>query len=94
MGSAVCYSLMEMPFLAIHESSEAPTPEEILIIGEIRKTIARKFGAQEDALCGESANMVTIAKIDGRWTFRHMTWQVGPTWHPTTQTLEDIQNAL
>lgn len=93
-SSDVSLGMMVMPFLAIYETTEDPTEEEMQQILELRQHIAMQFGASKESVDARGANMVTIKKENGRWTFRRLTWRVGPLWHPTVKTLADIQAAM
>ena len=93
-GTNLTLALARNFFLAIYEDSEKPTEEELEQIEALRQHIATRFGASLEVKQGISANMVTIRKTEGRWTFRKMTWTTGPSWHPETRTLEDVRNRL
>ncbi len=83
-----------MPLIALHESSEEPTVEEIEEIKEIREYITTKFGCAPDAVSALGANTVAIRKVNGCWAYRRLTWDVGPMWSPNTRTLSDVRSAL
>ncbi|MEK7377252.1 MAG: hypothetical protein AABZ57_08875, partial [Candidatus Margulisiibacteriota bacterium] len=83
------------PFLAVYGGSEEPTPEEMGTIEKIVKKLADGWNSSlVKDFTAEGANTVTLKKQDGRWTFRRMTWRVGPTWHNSPGTLEEIAPKL
>lgn len=85
------------PVVAIWGESKIPTDEEIEAIKTIaQRKIDRFFHLSEvKGLSARGANMITLfKKEDDTWTFRRMTWQIGPTWYPKPGTLEEIREEL
>ena len=86
------------PMVAIWPESEVPTPEEVESIVQIGKDKLKKalFHPSEiQGLSAPGANMATLFKRpEGTWTFRRMTWSVGPMWFPKPGTLEEIKEQV
>jgi len=85
----------KIPLVAIWKESEEPTDQEISQLAEIVETMAGHYKptAVHDFIV-EGANMVTLRKVNGKWTFRRMTWEMGPTWFLQPGTLEEIAAKL
>lgn len=84
----------EYPVCAIWNESEEPTDEEIGLLAEIvRERLERYNPAYVKNFCVEGANTVTFNKRDGLWTYRKLTWRVGPTWHPQARSLREIKES-
>jgi len=83
--------LTKMPICAIWEESEELTEEEIKTLGEIVAEFIKKYypDVTKD-FKATSANMIIFRKVDGKWTFRRLTWETGPTWFLEHGSLEEI----
>lgn len=81
------------PACMLWHKSEHPNRDEIKELGAIVEAWFKKFGIlriPEDFL-EEGANTITFKKENGRWTFRKLTWKVGPMWYPKPGTLKEIK---
>ena len=80
------------PLCAIWHKSEEPTEKEIGILTEIVQEKIDKFNPRAvEGFSIEGANTITFKKEDGKWTFRRLTWSMGPTWYPKPGSLEEIR---
>ncbi|TSC51887.1 MAG: hypothetical protein LiPW41_654 [Parcubacteria group bacterium LiPW_41] len=74
------------PLIAIHETSEEPTDEEIKFIhsrilnDEAGIYIQDRIKEKKYAI--EGHNTVTLKKENGKWNYRRLTWTHSPRWFP------------
>lgn len=83
--------LTKIPICAIWEESEELTEEEVKRLGGIfTEIIQKQYPDATKDFKATSANMITFRKVDGKWTFRRLTWEIGPIWYPIHGSLEEI----
>lgn len=93
--SVIGYGLRMRPVCAIWHESEEPTEEEINILAEfVRKRLDEFSPRDRHEFLARGVNTTILKKEKGKWTFRLLTWDVGPTWHPEFNSLEEIKKKL
>lgn|GEM_PF-3178210 len=74
------------PLIAVHQTSEEPTDEEIEFIhSRILKDEAGIYVSdriEKKRYAVEGHNTVTLKKENGKWVYRRLTWDCGPQWFP------------
>lgn len=92
---AIGYGLRMRPVCAMWHESEEPTKEEIDTLAEFVRKRLDEFSPQDrHEFLVRGVNTTTVKKENGKWTFRHLTWDIGPTWHPEFGSLEEIKEKL
>lgn len=78
----IAFGAMERPVVALHETTEEPAPEEVAALVELAKQLTRgsNRASAAEGYTLMMANTLTFRKRDGRWSYRGLTWKVGPTW--------------
>lgn len=86
------------PIVTVTIESAEPAKEEMEQIKGLAGYLVEKFSFHPSEVKGmfaQGINTITFKKnSDGTWTFRRMTWTVGPTWHPIPGTLEELKERL
>jgi len=85
----------KMPVVSVWCETEEPTDEELKTLVTIAENRIQHFNPQvTDGLSAEGANMITVRKVGGLWTFRKLTWNQGPLWYPNRLPLEELHKVF
>lgn len=78
------------PAIAIWGQSQIPTKDEIEKIKLFAEAFISDFESTKDLSAIGISTHTLFKKDNGNWTFRNMTWQIGPTWYPIEGSLDSI----
>jgi hypothetical protein len=82
------------PAVAIWGQSKIPNETEVETMVDLAKTILSSFGRTKN-LSAVGINTITLFKKDeDKWTYRRLTWNEGPIWHPQEEPLTDIKSRI
>ena len=83
------------PVLAVWHESELPTEEELKTLVEIAQEKISRFNPQyTHGFLAEGANMITVKKEKGQWTYHKLTWRQGPIWSPNLTSLSELRKGI